>query len=115
MSLTRITTSEADFIQQAGPFIDHCLRDFGANSLSDLDSILDRPPCPIEPVLLDDYRSITVDEKLQLVRAYESEIGVAYFIALNPGAASEFSHSLFDVAAQLADDLGLHFPLIHPL
>lgn len=114
MSLAGIMGVEAEFIQQAAPFVDHCLRDYGAHSLSELDSILHRPPIPIAPIVLKDYRALTVEEKSGLISAYQSETGVAYFIAINADAPSRATHSLFDITAQLADDLALHFPLVHP-
>jgi Taurine catabolism dioxygenase TauD, TfdA family len=109
------TQREQEFITQSEKFIEFALAASGANSLSECSRSSERPAHCLVPVLLDDYRHMTREERAALVNAYQSQYGVAYFIALNAADPARGGHPLFEIADQLTDDLQLLHPLPHPL
>ncbi|HTU47436.1 MAG TPA: hypothetical protein VMF91_20405 [Bryobacteraceae bacterium] len=106
---------ETAFIAQSEPYLKKAMQSFSVANLSELDELCDKLPEPLSPVLVNDYRSITRDERDALARQFLGRTGVAYFIVLNPDDSPRLHHPLHDMAAQLADILPLRYPIPHPL
>ncbi len=110
-----MTKVETEFVAQADQFLQLVLRSFGFRSVSEANPLNRSRPRPIAPLLVQDFRHLSPDERNAIHQGYFGPDGVAYFIALNADTAPTHSHPLFDLAAQLKDDLNLHYPLPHPL
>jgi hypothetical protein len=111
----QMSEKERLFISQGTVFVDTCLSMYGVRSVDDLSSIVTRPPVPLEPVIIKDFRDISEEERTRIGSQFYSEFAVAYFIVLNPEAKPVRAHALLDIAAQLADTLNTHHPILHPL
>jgi hypothetical protein len=105
---------ERRFVEQNEIFVEKVLKDYALSDPGSWQLLTSRKPLPIQPVLLNDYRNLTSEERQQIREAYFSVQGVAYYIALNPSQPST-KHPLLEIANQLKDDLNLHYPLTHPL
>lgn len=107
---------ERNFISQSEEFIVAALKEFGAKGdLAALPRIAERLAFPLQPVLIDDFRAITADQRRTIADAYHGQNGVAYCVVLNPTDRPTHSHPLLDMAAALAGDLPLKYPLTHPM
>lgn len=105
----------ARFLYQTDLFITRCLAQSGAESLSTLTSTTERPPVPLEPVIINDFHALTEADRETIRSQFQSELGVASFLVLNHDAPSRYAHPLLELAHQLRNDLGLSYPLVHPL
>lgn len=104
------------FAEQRDLFIEKVLNLFEIKSLSSLTPISSRNPHPLQPHLIGDYHNITLEQRRSLREDYFSEMGVAYYLVLNPHEeTAPTKHPIFEIADQLRDDLNLHNPLSHPL
>lgn len=110
-----LDASSTAFVSQSQEFLEQALADTGVARLSELPAIRERLPIALMPILIEDYRKLTDDERRAVSRAYHGEFGVAYCIVLNPNDPPEKTHPLLDLSAALASDLGLHHPLSHPM
>lgn len=108
-----MTNNERAFASQSDAFLEKLLRQRGYSSLAEVQDITDRTTFPVYPVVTNDLRQLTSEEKERMVRAYRT-FGVAYFIWMNP-RPSDGPHPIFLLAAQLQDEINLRFPLVHPL
>jgi len=107
---------EQKFVSQSAEFLSTALGQLrSAGDLSALPLILDRPAFPIRPILIEDFRALGSDQRRMIAEAYYGENGVAYCIVLNPRDLPITRHPLLDLAAALAGDLPLNFPLTHPM
>ena len=106
---------ELDFISQSEVFLKSALQEYGVAQLEDLPMVSERPPSPLMPILISDFRKISIDERATIRREYESEYGVAHLVVRNPKAKTNSTHPLFDIVNQLKKDLALDYPLRHPL
>jgi len=98
----------------ADEFLDLVRQERCLRSLEDLASMVQRPPFPIAPVIVDDFRAMTEAEMTAIVQNYNSH-GAAHVIASNPEEAPSQSHPLFDLCAQLTGLLDLQHPFPFPL
>ncbi len=69
---------------EARKFMDLALNELRIRNISDVNYPIKRDVLPIEPIILNDYKKITANEKDRVCIDYNSERGVAYFICLNP-------------------------------
>lgn len=107
---------ERKFISQSEEFVAAALAEPGvARNPSGLPRIAERLAFPLQPIVIEDFRAINADQRRQMAHAYYGENGVAYCIVLNPSDQPTKGHPLLDMAATLAGDLPLQFPLTHPM
>src|SRR5947207_1099459 len=93
------------FVEQSKVFTERLLDDREDPNLSSI-AVRSRKPFPLQPVFLQDYRNISLEEQQQIREDYFSDRGVAYFIALNPNERDNSSlHPLFQITDQLKDVL----------
>src|SRR5438445_3618295 len=102
-----LTSTEMGFLSQAEEFLNLLLDERGLAGLHELHAITSRPPFPIPPVVISDYRSMAEEERSSVVRSY-SGLGVANLVVSNPAQPSILPHPLFHLCEQLRDSLGLH-------
>lgn len=110
-----LTEREIIFQGQSVVFLEKLFNALNIDSLSSVESVLSRTPTPLQPVIIEDYHDIGLEQRQRLRDAYYSEAGVAYYVALNSSTPPQANHPLLDIANQLADELHLYFPLTHPL
>jgi hypothetical protein len=103
------------FVSQSDEFVERALAEIGFARLSDMPPVSTRLALALSPILVQDYRNVTVDVRQAIANAYHGEFGVAYCIVLNPHDPPNTTHPLLDLSAALAADLGLHNPLTHPM
>lgn len=103
------------FVNQSQEFLEAALAQVGVANLSALRGIHDRLPIPLSPILVEDFRRLTEGERRSVSDAYHGEFGVAYCVILNPDDPPERTHPLLDLSAALASDIGLNYPLSHPM
>jgi len=108
------TQVETSFLNCADEFLHLLLRERGVSDIEAFLATGSRPPFPVPPVIVRDFRSLATAERAEIRRSYD-ELGVAHFIVGNPACESQGPHVLFDICHQLRDDLPLHHPLPHPL
>jgi len=114
MLVTQLTKKELDFMAQSEVFLELFLKERGFSSLSEVEPITSRLPFALEPVVIQDFRTLTATEHSQIVDSYH-QWGVAHLIVLNPDDQPHSTHPMLDICEQLKDDLHLHYPLQHPL
>jgi hypothetical protein len=103
------------FISQNEQFIRACLFPTKFKELDSLPSILDRPPIPLDPVVIHDFHALSDTEKTCISDQFQSEFGVSYFVVLNCDEPSICGHPLIEIAQQLTNELHLAHSLVHPL
>ena len=81
---------------------------------SDLES-WSRPAREVTPVVIDDFRRLSEENKNAIRKAYESVDGVASFIVRNPDMDQVSAHPLFDITEQLQEMIPVRYPLRHPM
>lgn len=108
------STTDKLFMDYADEFLELVLRERRQPNIHLLREVTTRSPFPIPPVLIKDYRALTVQEKVDISKCYQS-LGVTHFVACNALEHSDESHPLHIIAAQLSESLQLQHPLRHPL
>jgi hypothetical protein len=106
---------EKQFVSQSDEFVERALREVGVARLSAVPSVSTRLALALSPIIVKDYRNLTVDTRQAMASAYHGEFGVAYCIVLNPHDPPKTTHPLLDLSAALTDDFGLQHPLTHPM
>jgi hypothetical protein len=106
---------ERAFQRQSALFVSRAFELMGYKSLDDVPDVTARKPVAILPVLIDDYNRISASERDAIVDAFNGDLGVAYFVVLNPDEPSSFSHPALSIACQLSSVLPLKFPVDHPM
>ena len=106
---------EQRFTGQSDLFLKAALAEGRASRLEDLPMVSERVAVALDPVVISDYQRISGAECAALRRAYDGELGVAYFVVQNPEIQPRAAHPLFDMVEQLKHDLPLAYPLPHPL
>jgi hypothetical protein len=106
---------EQAFLEQKDVFLAEALAGLGYANLNDVPDVTGRHPVAISPVLVQDYRRLTSDEITAMSNAFWGENGVAHFIVLNPKEQGKYSHPLLEIASQLADNIPLKYPVMHPM
>jgi hypothetical protein len=114
MSKSLIPDVDISFYNQASIFLERALRSFGISSLSGLRQISNELPTLIPPILINDFRRVSIEEKEALSNAFYGRYGVAYFIVMNPDSEASFGHPLIALSRQLTDVLPLSYPITHP-
>ena len=109
-----LSVADKRFMDFADEFLQLVMEERTSAFREELQSVTTRPPFAIQPILITDYRALTIEEKNSIIRDYRS-LGVAHFIVCNPHEDTSTNHPLFDICEQLSDDLKLHYPLPHPL
>jgi hypothetical protein len=105
---------ESAFLDYADEFLDLLLRDRGINTTDEFRQVTSRLPFPVQPTIVEDYRTLSLDEKSAIVHSY-SKLGVAHLIVGNHSDSPTHPHPLFVICDQLKEELSLHYPLLHPL
>lgn len=106
---------EEKFVSQSDEFVERALAEFECAQLSDVAPVSRRLAVALRPILIQDYRNLSPDDRSAIANAYNGELGVAYCIVLNADEAPNSTHPLLDISAAIAPDLGLHNPLAHPM
>jgi hypothetical protein len=101
------------FMDYADEFLELVLRERSQCSRQEIEAVTTRMPFAIQPILISDYRCLSGDEASAIIHGYRSQ-GVAHFVVCNPSDHSG-RHPLFTICDQVCDQLGLRFPLRHPL
>lgn len=93
------------------------LDEVGWTSTKSVDSVLNRPPQPVEPVIVDDIAIVDPAVCRQIKVEYDGPAGVSSFIVRGNshtrGDGKE--HPLFALTQQLNGPLNFEYPLRHPL
>jgi hypothetical protein len=111
----RLNSKERAFVEQEEAFMTKALQMLGVDTLENLLDPTERPPLPLPPTIIDDYRALTDDSISAIAAAYWGEYGAAHFIVLNPDASGRTSHPTLEIAEQLSSALPLRFPVDHPM
>jgi hypothetical protein len=96
-------------------FIELVLKHHNLNSVDAAPSLCAHPAYALRPVIIDDYRALSAQNKADLSAGYNSIYGVATFIVRNADEKPSQSHPLFDLVSQLDGVLPVAYPLTHPL
>lgn len=105
---------DTSFLNQAPVFIERSLDSLGILTLNDLPLLSNELPTLIPPVLIQDFRNVTTEEKEALSNDFYGRYGVAYFVVMNPASKAAFGHPLIDLSRQLSTRLPLSYPISHP-
>jgi len=109
-----ITPRDSSFMEYADEFLELVLRERECHNLWDLAKMVHRPPFPLAPVIVNDYRAMTEAERTAIISSFSS-CGAAHVIASNPEDKPSGAHPLFDPCAQLGGALNLQHPFPFPL
>jgi hypothetical protein len=110
-----MTETERQFTRQSERFLDLALASERFESIKTAPPLSLTAARQIEATTVRDFRKLSQNERGSIRDSYFGSDGVAYFIVLNAEVASLASHPLFDLSAQLRDELHLRYPLQHPL
>jgi hypothetical protein len=113
MLTSELTHEELTFMSQSDVFLELFLKEKGISSLSEVEPITSRPPFPVPPVLVQDFRKIQGSERSQIIEDYR-QWGVAHLSLLNPDDPPNGTHPMLDICEQLKEELHLYYPLRHP-
>src|SRR5581483_2497903 len=97
-------------------FIERSLQVLGLSELGGVSDVCSQGARALYPIVIDDYRILTDQNKTDIRRAYFSNYGVAYFIVRNPNEKPIYGgHPLFEITKQLSGVIPIDHPLPHPL
>lgn len=105
--------SENKFIEQSHKFVECALQYYGFSSLEAACEIAIPEPSQIEAIVVDNYNSLSRDERLTITNTYTEE-GIVILRPAKPPAPVQ-PHMLFRVVEQLKSSVPLNHPLKHPL
>lgn len=104
------------FLDFAEEYLEILLRERGHSSVDAFADIESRPPFAVPPVVIANFKSISRVEIDRIISDYK-RLGVAHFVVANHDerASAGYAHQLFEICAQLREELNLGSPLTHPL
>jgi hypothetical protein len=109
-----MTTVESAFQASAERFLALTLASRSVDKVEQLRERASAPAYAIPPVIVEDYRSLSVEEIAKIAASYHHS-GIAHLIVKNAADRPIQCHPLFDLCQQLADEMHLLHPLTHPL
>jgi len=97
----------------AHKFVKASLPSVGVSQLEELGPVTDELPASLVPLILGDYRTLTMYELHALRAAFFGRHGVAYFVVTEQPRAPG-PHPLLDIAIQISDQIPTKYPVSHP-
>src|SRR5689334_13371662 len=108
-----MASTEQRFLEQAQEFVELTLAEWNYASVKDTVDILEQPPVPLTPIVIDDFRKLTEAELDRMADAYYGVFGTAYYIARNPDDEPDLGHMVLDISEQLVGRIPVEYPLAH--
>jgi hypothetical protein len=104
-----------DFTAQRFAFLEKAREQLPDDADLTVEALLRTPPRPLAPVVIDDPASLTDGEREAIAAQFWGPDAVAYAAVANYSKLLDGRHIVLTVAEQLSDDLGLRYPVEHPM
>lgn len=103
------------FIEQRFDFLEKAREQLPDDVDVTIETLLRTPPRPLTPVLIDNPTSVSDAAREALAAQFWGPDAVAYAAVRSYSKLIDGRHMVLKLADQLADDLGLRYPVEHPM
>jgi len=109
-----LTKKENLFISQSKLFLEKALIDFNLSNIDELTAEIESESIPLEPVIINNYKSLSTSEINHLKKNFATNNGITYFYVKNNVNINSEKHPIIVISEQLKSELQLQNPISYP-